>query len=81
MAMTRDAVAYALMPQATQGAKSVWDNAHVPYENREPDTSRNLEPTMFGGWTLPDRAISTPAIPRVYIDQPAESYDPDLEKR
>jgi hypothetical protein len=35
---------------------------------------------MFGGWTLPDRKVIHPPIPRVYIDQPAESYDPNLEQ-
>jgi hypothetical protein len=34
-AMTRDAIAYAMIPQLSRQAGSVWDQAHVPYDNRE----------------------------------------------
>ena len=34
-AMTRDAIAYALIPQLKDKAANIWDLAHVPYDNRE----------------------------------------------
>lgn len=34
-AMTRDAVAYAMLPQVAQQGRNVWDQMHVPYDNRE----------------------------------------------
>lgn len=78
--MARDAVTYALMPQIQRKGEDVWAGAHAPYEPVPADDGRNAEPTMFGGWTLPDRKVIHPPIPRVYIDQPAESYDPNLEQ-
>jgi hypothetical protein len=32
--MQRDAIAYAMIPQARQAGASIWDQLHVPYENR-----------------------------------------------
>jgi hypothetical protein len=66
-AMQRDAITYAMMPQISQQGQSVWDQAHVPYENRAPDEA-----------PPPDQAA--PPLRRVYIDQPAETYDPALEQ-
>jgi hypothetical protein len=34
-AMTRDAVAYAMIPQLARQAGNAWDTAHIPYDNRE----------------------------------------------
>jgi hypothetical protein len=80
--MARDAVTYALMPQIQKKGEDVWSGTDMPFEAMpNPEAGRNIEPTMFGGWTLPDRKIIHPPIPRVYIDQPAESYDPALENR
>jgi hypothetical protein len=36
-ALQRDAIAYAMIPQAVQGGKNAWDNLSVPYENRDQD--------------------------------------------
>lgn len=33
--MQRDAIAYALMPQAAAAGKDIWDQKFVPYENRD----------------------------------------------
>jgi hypothetical protein len=35
LAMRRDAIAYSLIPQLRQGGTNLWDQLHVPYENRE----------------------------------------------
>lgn len=35
MAMRRDAITYALIPQLQRQGRDVWDQAFVPYENRE----------------------------------------------
>jgi hypothetical protein len=71
LAMRRDAITYALMPQISQEGQSVWDQAHVPYENRAPDPAEAQS-------VPPDQPA--PPLRRVYIDQPAETYDPQLEQ-
>jgi hypothetical protein len=44
ISMQRDAVAYAMIPQIKQQGQSIWDQAGVPYENRE-ERPRVLIPT------------------------------------
>jgi hypothetical protein len=34
MAMRRDAIAYAMIPQARQAGAGIWDQLNIPYENR-----------------------------------------------
>jgi len=72
-AMQRDAVAYALLPQVSRNAESVWQQADRPFVE---GIQGSPGPTMVD--EMPPRVVDTTRGPiRIYVNEPEEAWQPE----